>query len=148
MRHWTTAAAVVALFVVSTGCVDRGEARPLRRGQIVTETAAVTSQTYALGTALNSNGAIPRDAVSESFAHGGEVFLSVDVRSASADQTVGVVWRGPGGIELYRQSREVPRSAHYVAFSSGSTASWPRGRCTADVIIDGRSVALLELSIV
>lgn len=150
MRPWAAAAVVGPLLLSGVvGCVDRGEARTLRaREAAITETAVASPGVYALGTSLNRDGAVARDARSDHFVRGGDVFLSVDVSSASADQTVGVIWHGPGGAILHRESRQVPKAARYVAFSSGATAAWPRGACHAAVVIDGRVVAQLEFTIV
>jgi hypothetical protein len=148
LRSWAAAAVVGPLLVVGVvGCVDRGEARTLRAQDAITETAVASQGVYALGTSLNREGAVARDAVSESFGRGGEVFLSIDVRSASADSTIGVIWHGPAGVVLHRESRDVPKSAHYVAFSAPTT-HWPRGECTAAVVIDGRVVAQLPFTVV
>jgi hypothetical protein len=131
------------------GCVDRGEARTLRtREAAVTETAIASPGVFALGTSLNDDGVVSRDARSDHFVRGGEVFLSVDVNSASADHAVGVIWHGPGGAVLHRESKQVPKAARYVAFSSGATKHWAPGAYHAAVVIDGRVVSQLEFTIV
>lgn len=149
MSSRTAAASLLPLlFVTVVGCVDRGEARTFREAVADSRSAEATPQTYALGTELNVDGAVPRSAAGETFTRGGIIYLSVDVASASSAQQVGVVWRGPGGGELHRETRHVPRSARYVAFASGPTATWPRGACKAAVLIDGRVVAELDLALI
>jgi hypothetical protein len=118
------------------------------RAEAVTETAIASPGVFALGTSLNRDGAVARDARSDHFVQGGEVLLSVDVRNASVDQTVGVIWRGPGGVVVHRESRPVPKGTPYVSFNSGSTAKWQRGDYHAAVVIDGRVVTQLEFTLV
>jgi len=84
---------------------------------------------------------VPEQASAETFIRGGEVYLSVDVRSASTDQTIEVKWIDPQGRVLHRDARHVPQEAQYVPFSSGETSRWPRGPHRAVVLIDGRTVS-------
>ena len=94
--------------------------------------------TFALGADITTTGAIPRDAEGESFRRGSEVYLSVDVRSASRSQEIAVIWLDEKGREIKRQKRSVPPEVRYAPFSSGSTAAWRIGSYRALVVIDGR----------
>jgi hypothetical protein len=121
------------------GCgVDRGRGKAVQQSVVLAE--EVSRDTYALGTELTPRGAVPADATGDAFLRGGEVFLSVDMSSASTDQLVEVRWVAPSGQVLHRDARRAPQGTAYVPFSSGRTASWPRGTHRAVVLIDGRSV--------
>lgn len=96
---------------------------------------------YALGTALTPAGAVPRDAVGETFPRGGEVYLSVNVAGASSEQEIEVRWVGPDGKVLRRDEVAVPVGSDYAAFSSGDTDVWRVGQHRAVVVINGRKVS-------
>jgi hypothetical protein len=130
-------AAFVPLLLV--GCVDHGSSKAVQQSLAVTE--SVSRETYALGTSLTPRGAVPAQAAGETFLRGGEVYLSVDVSSASTDQVVEVKWIDPEGQVLRRDARRAPQGTAYVPFSSGATTQWPRGTHRAVVLIDGRSVS-------
>lgn len=98
-------------------------------------------ETFALGTAVNASGAVPQEAAGETFLRGGEVYLSVNVQSASTEQTIEVKWIDPEGRVLRRDARHAELGARYVPFSSGGTAQWPVGPHRAVVLIDGRTVS-------
>jgi hypothetical protein len=137
----------VALLLLAGGCgVDRGSGK--------TSAAATTTgveepspETFALGTMVNADGAVPQQATGETFVRGGEVFLSVNVQSASTDQTIAVNWIDPQGRVLRHDERHVPKAAHYVPFSSGATTRWPTGTHRAVVLIDGRTVSEKPFSV-
>ena len=139
MKPIIAVAAFVPLLLVGCG-VDRGTGRRAQQSAaIVVEDAS--PETYALGTALTPRGAVPANATGETFIRGGEVFLSVDVSSASTDQLVEVKWIDPSGHVLHRDAPRAPQGTSYVPFSSGTTSQWPRGPHRAVVVIDGRSVS-------
>ncbi|HUR79860.1 MAG TPA: hypothetical protein VM733_03785 [Thermoanaerobaculia bacterium] len=98
-------------------------------------------ETFAIGTAVSAIGAVPEQASAETFVRGGEVYLSVDVQSASTDQTIEVKWLDPSGRVLHRDARRAAHGARYVAFSSGKTSRWPTGPHRAVILIDGRTVS-------
>lgn len=130
----------VAAFVPLIGCgVDRGSGEAVQQSVAMTE--SVSLETFALGTAVTPRGAVPQDAAGETFIRGGEVFLSVNVTSASTDQVVEVKWLDPSGEVLRRDERRAPQGTRYVPFSSGRTAEWSPGSHRAVVLIDGRRVS-------
>ena len=138
MKLQIAVAAFLPLLLVGCG-VDRGGSQAVQQGVVLAE--EVSRETYALGTQVTPRGAMPADAVGETFVRGGEVYLSVDMSSASTDQTVEVKWIDPAGRVLRRDARRAPQGTQYVPFSSGQTASWPAGPHRAVVVIDGRSVS-------
>lgn len=115
--------------------------------QAPTESAGVSPETFAIGTELTPAGGVAKDATAESFARGGEIYVSVDVASASTDQLVEVQWVDPNGSVVRHDKQKVPQEARYVAFSSGPTSEWTRGSHQARVVIDGRAVAEKQFSI-
>lgn len=133
------AAATLPLLI---GCgVDRGHPRAVKQSAAAVDTAPAARDTYAIGTAVDAHGAIPADAAGETFRRGGEVFVSVDVSSASTDQDIEVKWLDDGGNVLRRVGRRVPRGTRHAPFSSGRTAGWHRGPHRAVILIDGRTVS-------
>jgi hypothetical protein len=132
-------AAFAPLLLVGCGGVERGSSQAVQQGVALTETVA--RDPYALGTALTPQGAVPENATGETFLRGGEVFLSVDVSSASTDQVVEVKWIDPSGRVLRRDARRAPQGTDHVPFSSGATQRWRPGPHRAVVLIDGRSVS-------
>lgn len=135
--------ALGALLLFAVGCgVDRGDGTPAVTGVAAAATTEEPSpETFAIGTAVSASGAVPEQATGETFIRGGEVYLSVDVRSASTEQTIEVKWIDPSGRVLRRDARHVPLDAQYVPFSSGTTSRWPRGPHRAVILIDGRTVS-------
>lgn len=133
-------AVAASMTLLLWGCgVDRGSEKAVQQSLAVTE--SISRETYALGTAITDRGAMPARATGETFLRGGEVFLSVDVSSASTDQLVEVRWIDPSGHVLHRDAQRAPRGTAYVPFSSGATSDWPPGAHRAVVLIDGRSVS-------
>lgn len=105
---------------------------------------AVVHDTYALGSAVTATGAITADASGETFRRGDEVFLSVDVSSASTDQSIVVEWVGANAAVVRRDVQSVPQGSkveRHAVFSSGPTRSWAPGQYRAVIIIDGRHVS-------
>jgi hypothetical protein len=136
--HIAVAAALLPLLTWGCG-VDQGRGRAMQ--QSVAPQEVVSRELYALGTEVTARGAVPEDAAGETFRRGSEVFLSVDVRSASTDQALEVRWLDEGGRVLHRDLRHAPQGTEYVPFSSGETEDWTSGPHRAVVLIDGRSVS-------
>lgn len=109
--------------------------------QSVAATENVAPDTFALGTAVTSRGAVPQAAASETFRRGDEVFLSVDLSGVSSDPLVEVKWLDSYGHVLHRDVKHAVQGAHHLPFSSGATARWMPGAHRAVVLIDGRAVS-------
>lgn len=134
--------ALVATLLFAVGCgVDGGNGKTATIAAATATQEVPTPETFALGTAVSASGAVPVHASAETFIRGGEVYLSVDVRSASSDQTIEVKWIDPQGHLLRRDSRHVSEETRYVPFTSGETSRWPRGEHRAVILIDGRTVS-------
>jgi hypothetical protein len=101
---------------------------------------APSKETFALGTELTSEGAVSREASSDEFKRGGEVYLSICTAGSSTEQMIEVAWVDPAGNVIHTQKRIAPRGGRYIAFSSGRTAGWRAGEHHAVVTIDGRRV--------
>ena len=136
-----TQVVAIALLTLLAGCsADSGSERT--HAQLIAPDPAETSaDPYALGSNVTPAGAVPKDAEGESFRRGGQVFLSVDVASASADQNIEVEWRDGSNRILRRDAKHVPVGSHYASFSSGREVSGIAGPRTAIVIINGRRVS-------
>ena len=135
--------AAVALFVGCSGDPDAAA----RHQSVAVETPEPANETFALGSVLTSAGAVPQESAGESFTRGGEVFLSVDVTSASRDQNIDVQWVDAQGRIVRKETRKVPEGSRYAAFSSGRVIASTPGRHRAVIIIDGRRVMEKPFSI-
>ena len=138
--------AIGACVLIAVACgVDRGSVKKADTGVAVAAGSAPAEEpsheTFALGTSVTPSGAVAENAISENVSQGSEVYVSVDVRSASAAQTIEVRWVDPQGRVLRRDARHVPQDAQWVPFSSGRTSQWPRGTHRAVILIDGRTVS-------
>jgi hypothetical protein len=141
LRPLILAATVVALL---TGCArDHTNVRP----EAAAETPVAAKETFALGFMVTPAGAVPQDAASETFSRGGDIFLSIDVRSAGTGQTINVEWLDGQGRVVRRESRNVPEGSHYAAFSAGREIAAMPGAHRAVIIIDGRRVMEKPFSI-
>lgn len=138
---------MMAMLMVSLLAACRAERGSTVQQQAVIETAAPVSRTFALGSEVDVQGAIPSDAAAESFRRGNEIYLSVNVKSASTAQKIAVEWRDPSGHLVLRDQRDVPVDRTFVPFSSGPTSAWPSGAHHAVVIIDGRRVTELPFEL-
>jgi hypothetical protein len=138
---------MTAMLMVSLLTACRMERGSVIQQQAVIETAAPVSRTFALGSEVDVQGAIPADAAAESFRRGNEIYLSVNVTSASTAQKITVEWRDPAGRVVHRDQRDVPVERTFVPFSSGPTSGWPSGGHRAIVIIDGRRVTELPFEL-
>ena len=133
--------------LVMVGCADS------RMQDVVADRAAIETiaprveRTFALGSEVTADGAIPLGSSSDAFAKGHEVYLSVNVTSSNSPQKIAVEWVDSSGQVVRRDQRDVPAERSFVPFSSGSTAEWSQGEGRAVVIIDGRRVTELPFSI-
>lgn len=138
MKVFLSVAASLPLLLIGCG-VDRGRGAVVQQSVVLAE--EVSREMYALGTEVTTWGAVPKNAAGETFRRGSEVFLSVNVNSASTDQSVEVRWLDASGTLLHRDVRLATEGTGYVAFSSGETSRWMPGEHRAVVLIDGRSVS-------
>lgn len=138
MKLWIIAAALPLVVACSA---DRGDGRRQQQQSILGESRTPSKETFALGSDIEPSGAVPQIATGDSFSRGGEVYLSIEVSSASADQQVKVEWVDARGRVVRRQEGNVPAGARYVWFSTGPTARWMRGPHRAVITINGRTVS-------
>lgn len=117
-----------------------GAGGPEKQSVVTIETSKPVHATFALGSSMTHEGAIETESAGDSFRCGVELFLSVDVTSASTDQTIEVQWIDSRGIIAHRETRNVSEGGHYAAFSSGNTSSWSQGTYRAVVSINARKV--------
>jgi hypothetical protein len=130
---------IAAALPLLGGCVDRGNAAVASQTS-ATELEEASPETYAIGTAVTPQGAIPARATGDSFLRGGEVFVSVDVSGATTDHQIEVRWVDGEGRVLRRDARRAGKGTEYVPFSSGPTSQWQNGAYRAVIVIDGRAV--------
>ena len=145
MSRFTVVVAVVT--VLLGGCAaDRGRSGA-EKASNPAQVVKTAKDTYALGAAVTPHGAVPRDAETESFPRGGEVYLSINVAGASTDQDIVVHWLSPDGKLIREDQVEVPKGTEFVAFTSGSTAGWREGQHRAVILINGRRVSEREFQL-
>lgn len=113
----------------------------------VSQPAAATPQTFALGVQLTPSGAIAEDSTADAFSRGTVVFLSVDVSGATADQQIDVEWNDARGRVVHEEHRVVPPRTRHAAFSSGRTGAWRPGPYLATISINGRKVSELPFAL-
>ena len=132
---------VGVVVMLSAACVaDRGRPGAASRATAA-EPVATAKDTYAIGTTVTPQGAIPREALTEQFPRGGEVYLSINVAGASTSQEITVQWLRPDGKVIREDALEAPEGTAFVAFTSGPTNQWQPGEHKAVVLINGRRVS-------
>lgn len=143
-----TVAVVGVVITLLTGCAaDSGPGGARATEASAAQTADTAPDPYAIGATVTPAGAVPRDAQTEQFQRGNEVYLSINVAGASTDQEISVRWVGPQGEVIREDEREVPEGSAHVAFSSGSTARWRSGQHRAVITINGRRVSEREFEL-
>ena len=141
MRSLLIAAAALSLL---SGCAEEQRSSKTHQAAAILEPARPTHQMYALGTEITPEGAVSARSAGDSFVRGGEVYLSVNVTSATTPQKIEVEWRDAEGNVTDREAQQVPSSARYVAFSPERTAEWTAGDHRVVVMIDGRKVTQMD----
>ncbi|HEX6176744.1 MAG TPA: hypothetical protein VF057_00185 [Thermoanaerobaculia bacterium] len=146
MFRFPVVVGVVAM--LSAGCVvDRGRPGAAERASAV-EPVETAKDTYAIGATVTPQGAIPREALTEQFPRGGEVYLSINVTGASTDQEITVQWLRPDGKVIREDAMDAPEGTSFVAFSSGPTDQWQSGEHKAVVLINGRRVSERQFQLI
>jgi hypothetical protein len=140
LRFFLMAAALLSLL---SGCAEKQLTSKSQQAAIL-EPAKPTHQMYALGTEITPEGAVSARSSGDSFVRGGEVYLSVNVTSATSPQKIEVEWRDAKGNVTDREAQVVPSTARYVAFSPQHTAEWLPGDHRVVVMIDGRKVTQMD----
>ena len=140
MRSLLIAAAALSLL---SGCAEEQLSSNTQQASVL-EPASPTHQMYALGTEITPEGAVSARSSGDSFIRGGEVYLSVNVTSATNAQKIEVEWRDAKGNVTDREAQQVPASARFVAFSPEHTAEWAPGDHRVVVMIDGRKVTQMD----
>lgn len=135
-RSWL---AVAVLAPILTSCAGERPAEP-DVPTLSSEATDPSSETFALGNHINPDGTLQAESAGEEFRRGGELFVSVNVTGATAQQEITVEWRDPRDQVIKREIREVVRGRKHVAFSSGDTAKWAAGEHRAVVMMNGRRV--------
>lgn len=134
MKRLLTGAALLPL-VIACGVV-----RPARQEAVATETTRAAVATYAMGTALTRDGAIAAESAGDSFRRGPEIYLAIDVASASAEQKIDVEWLDASGRVARQETRIFPEGTRYAHFGTGDTSAWRAGACRAVITINDRKV--------
>lgn len=137
--------ASVVCVLLMFGCgAERREHRVAQR----TMPAEPSSEIFAIGSELTPQGAVTAESSNDSFRRGPELFLSIDVSSASTDQTIAVHWTDDQGVIKRIDRRVVTRDERYAPFSSGPTHRWRAGKHRAVIVIDGRRVSEKEFGLI
>ena len=135
----------IALALIMTIACARSE----RANHVVpTENADPSPEVFALGSAVTQTGAVTAESADDQFQRGPELYVSVNVSSASTEQTIEVEWLDPQGNVVRTDKRRIPESAAYATFSSGPTRGWRSGKHTAVIVIDGRKVSEKQFSMI
>jgi hypothetical protein len=97
--------------------------------------------TMMAGHMSGETGDMPMEHVSDTFAPGQPVHLSMRVSDAPADAAVKVVWYGPNDTLIAEDQKNIPAGATILAFSATDTSKWPIGDCRAEVWIGDEKVS-------
>ena len=136
-----------AALLSSTACARSSGDTP-KHQMSAAATAEASPEVFAIGTALTATGAVAENSTSDSFRRGPELYVSVDVTSASTEQTIDVEWLDPRGTRVHAARRIVSRKNGYATFSSGPTHTWKPGEHRAVITIDGRRVSEKPFSLI
>ena len=101
-----------------------------------------------IGHSTAADGSIAADQQGDDFAPGDTVNVSMEVGDTPAGSAVKVVWYGPGETKIDESTKTVNAGDHYLAFESGSTASWAKGDYRAEVWIGDEKVNTQQFQIV
>ena len=135
MKRLLTGAAFLPLVMAC------GVARPANNEVVSTRTATKAAvATYAMGTAFTPDGAIAADSAGDAFRRGPEIYLAIDVASASVEQKIDVAWVDALGRVAHREMRVVPEGTRYARFATGDTSRWMPGPYRAIITINDRKV--------
>jgi hypothetical protein len=130
-----TGAALLPL-VIACGAV-----RPEKTTETATaQPVKAAAGTFTVGTSVTREGAIAADSAGESFHRGPEMYLAVNVASASSDQKIVVEWVDPAGRVVRSEAQNVPEGSRYATFSTGNTSRWRPGPYRAVISINDRKV--------
>jgi hypothetical protein len=135
LKRFLTGAALLPLVMAC------GAARPATKEPVAsTDTVRPVVATYAIGTSVTHEGAITADSAGDSFRRGPEIYLAVDVASASTEQTINVQWIDAIGTVAHQETRVIKDAADYADFATGDTTSWKAGPYRAVIRINDRVV--------
>ena len=137
MKLWCAIAVLVTLL---TGCTGERREETPDAPALSSEATDPSSETFALGNHINPDGTLQAESAGEEFRRGGEIYVSVNVTGATAQQEIEVEWRDPRDRVIKREIQEVVRGKKHVAFSSGDTGKWASGEHRAVIVMNGRRV--------
>ena len=101
-----------------------------------------------VGKKVGADGTIAEADQSDDFVPGDAIHVTMKVGDAPAGSQVKVVWYGPGETKIDESTKTVNAGDHYLAFESGSTASWAKGDYRAEVWIGDEKVNTQQFNIV
>lgn len=101
-------------------------------------TAPEASPETALGTVtvggrVDTDGAIPPEAIQSDFQPGEPVYVSVEIGDAEPGSTVRVVWYDPEDVKMGEQVETVAAGQPYLSFQTPSTDEWKSGEYRAEI---------------
>ena len=138
MRRISAISAVA--FAAFIGCAQNQVPPERPTGVVEASQQDTIDAVFAIGSEIASNGEIVDKGEEKSYLKGNDVFVSVDVASASAASTVGVVWQDAQGRPIAQQRRQVTPEVDRVWFKK-STTPLSKGNYTAVVVINDRAVS-------
>jgi hypothetical protein len=135
LKTFLTGAALLPL-VIACGVV-----RPEKKAVTTTaQPVKAAGATFAVGTSVTRDGAVTAESTGDTFHRGPEMYLAIDVASASVDQKIEVDWIDPAGRIVRSEARNVREGTHYATFSTGNTRMWRPGPYRAVISINDRKV--------
>lgn len=95
---------------------------------------------FALGSRVDTRGAVPPEERSEEFRIGQSLYVSMEVGEAAPAASVHAVFYDGSGRKKAEDAKKVPARAGHLYFDSGDTSDWTPGEGTVAISVDGRPV--------
>lgn len=97
-------------------------------------------QGFALGSRVDTRGAVPPEARADEFRIGQPFYVSMAVGDAAPAASVHAVFYDGSGRKKAEDAKKVPARAGHLYFDSGDTSDWTPGEGTVAISVDGRPV--------
>jgi hypothetical protein len=136
---------------VEPGATTRVSQGEIPGRQSPSDLSPITAQRYVdevrLGRGLDPEGQVPRDLVSQTFASGSPIYLSMEVTDAPAGSLIQASLLDAATAEkVWSAQKSVPAGQSYLSFKVDD--SLPRGSYRAQLIIGDETVALREFEVI
>lgn len=150
MKKWI---GIIAMTTLATLGACREEPEEARVETTTDEVAGVgdandvsplNAQTWiddvTIGSELSDDGSVMTGDTGDDFAKGQPIYLAMEVGDAPANQSVMVVWYGPGESKIGEETKQVSAGQKYLNFQASDTSSWELGDYRAEIWVGDEKV--------